>query len=159
MNEINTTVGGMFSAGTSGGNTGSVQNLGKDEFLQLMVTKLQNQDPLNPMEDEDYIAQLAQFSSLEQLTNISDGLDESNEWDYLQMQSINNVMAAGLIGKEVEASYDQVYYDGTKQPWSTFQGNNRRDGVFRVVSTTDVDDDATPSRFTLQPNYPNPLLD
>ena len=95
MNEINTTVGGMFSAGTSGGNTGSVQSLGKDEFLQLMVTKLQNQDPLNPMEDEDYIAQLAQFSSLEQLTNISDGLDESNEWDYLQMQSINNVMARG----------------------------------------------------------------
>ena len=43
--------------------TGSMQILGKDDFLKLLVTKLQNQDPLDPMADEDFIAQLAQFTT------------------------------------------------------------------------------------------------
>ena len=117
MSEVgNVTAGGLMSAAANGGQTGSLQSLGKDDFLQLMITKLQNQDPLSPMQDEDYIAQLAQFSSLEQMTNIADGIAQSNEWDYLQMQSMNNVMAAGLIGKEVEASYDKIYFDGSAKP-------------------------------------------
>jgi flagellar basal-body rod modification protein FlgD len=100
--------------------TGSLQTLGRDDFLQLLVTKLEYQDPLNPMEDEDFIAQLAQFSSLEQMKNIADGIASSNEWDYLQMQSINNTMAAGLIGKDVKASYGGVVVDGETDPTVTF---------------------------------------
>jgi flagellar basal-body rod modification protein FlgD len=79
--------------------------LGKDDFLQLLVTKMQNQDPLNPTSDEDFVAQLAQFSSLEQMNNIAEGISTSNQWDYLQMQSLNNVMASGLIGKDIKANY------------------------------------------------------
>ncbi len=94
--------------------TGSMQALGKDDFLQLLVTKLQYQDPLNPMQDEDFIAQLAQFSSLEQMNNIADGITSSNQWDYLQMQSLNNAMASGLIGKEVKAEYSGVYLESGK---------------------------------------------
>ena len=45
--------------------------LGKDEFLKLLVTQLQNQDPLNPQDDTQFISQLAQFSALEQMTNMS----------------------------------------------------------------------------------------
>ncbi len=93
--------------------TGSMQSLGKDDFLQLLVTKLQHQDPLEPMDDEDFIAQLAQFSSLEQMNNIADGISTSNEWDFLQMQSLNNTMASGLIGKEVDARYSGIYFDGS----------------------------------------------
>ena len=43
---------------------------GKDEFLKLLVTQLQNQDPMSPMDDTDFMAQMAQFSSLEQMTNL-----------------------------------------------------------------------------------------
>lgn len=108
------------SAGTSNLTPTGTSNLGKDDFLQLLITKLEYQDPMNPMDDEDFIAQLAQFSSLEQLTEISEGISEANQWDFLQMQSINNVMAAGLIGKDVKASYDSIYYDGTNSPNITF---------------------------------------
>lgn len=45
--------------------------LGKDEFLHLLTTQLQHQDPMNPMQDKDSIAQMAQFSALEQLTNMN----------------------------------------------------------------------------------------
>ncbi|MBK7140712.1 MAG: flagellar hook assembly protein FlgD [bacterium] len=94
--------------------TGGSQVLGKDDFLQLLVTKLQYQDPLEPMQDEDFIAQLAQFSSLEQMNNIAEGITSSNQWDYLQMQSLNNAMASGLIGKEVQAEYSGIYLDSGK---------------------------------------------
>jgi len=91
--------------------TGSMKTLGKDDFLRLLVAKMEHQDPLDPMGDEDFIAQLAQFSSLEQMNNIADGIEKSNEFDFLQMQSINNTMAAGLIGKEVEASFQGIYVE------------------------------------------------
>ena len=100
--------------------TGSLQSLGKDDFLQLLVTKLQHQDPLNPMEDSDFIAQLAQFSTLEQMYNISEGIATSNKWDFLQMQSLNNVMASGLIGREVTADFSGLYLDATNQPVISF---------------------------------------
>jgi len=48
--------------------------LGRDAFLQLLVTQLQHQDPTEPLKDGDFIAQLAQFSSLEQLTSIQQSL-------------------------------------------------------------------------------------
>ncbi len=93
--------------------TGSQQTLGKDDFLQLLVVKMQNQDPLSPMADEDFIAQLAQFSSLEQMQNIADGITTSNQWDYLQMQSLNNAMASSLIGKDILAQYSTVHVDSS----------------------------------------------
>src|SRR3954470_9986225 len=49
----------------------SKNQLGKDAFLKLLTTQLQHQDPLNPMEDSEFMGQMAQFSTLEQITNMA----------------------------------------------------------------------------------------
>ena len=71
--------------------------MGKDDFLTLLLTQLQNQDPLNPTDSTEYTAQLAQFSSLEQLSNINANL----EYMQLYQASINNAQAVSFIGKEI----------------------------------------------------------
>ncbi len=63
------------SAAAAPGDTGSARILGKDDFLRLLVAQLQHQDPLNPVESQEYISQLATFSSLEQLIAIRTGIE------------------------------------------------------------------------------------
>ncbi len=53
--------------------------LGRDTFLQLLITQLQHQDPTQPQDDSQFLAQLAQFSSLEKLTNIETTLNSLNQ--------------------------------------------------------------------------------
>lgn len=67
--------------------------LGKDQFLSILVTQLRNQDPMQPMQDKDFIAQMAQFTSVEQLMNMATELS-------LMRQSIGS--ASSMIGKWVE---------------------------------------------------------
>ncbi len=78
--------------------------LGKDEFLKMLVTQLRFQDPLKPLEGTEFASQLAQFSSVEQLSNINESLSASLDANYLLAQSIGNSLAAGMIGKDVRAS-------------------------------------------------------
>ncbi|MDU9692493.1 MULTISPECIES: flagellar hook assembly protein FlgD [Priestia] len=70
-------------------------SLGKDDFLKLLIAQLQNQDPMNPMEDKDFIAQMAQFSSLEQMTNMSTSLNTF----VTQSQASPILKGSELIGK------------------------------------------------------------
>ena len=78
--------------------------LQKDDFLRLLMTQLKNQDPLNPKDHEQFATQLAQFSSLEQLSNIGKGIDKLQGG----MSSEEKLQALGMIGKEVKASGNKV---------------------------------------------------
>lgn len=75
------------SVSTSTRNTG---DLGKDDFLNLLVTQLRYQDPLNPTDDKEFIGQMAQFSALEQMQNLN--------------TSFTATKAFSLIGKSISAS-------------------------------------------------------
>lgn len=81
------------------------QKLDKDAFLRLLVTELQNQDPFEPMEETDFIAQLAQFSSLEQAQNTNESLQSLIALQQESQQLTSLAQGAALIGKEV------TYYD------------------------------------------------
>lgn len=78
--------------------------LGKEDFLKLLVTQLSHQDPLNPTDDKEFVAQLSQFSSLEQLTNISGGIDTMNTGFTRQ----NMTAAVGFIGKAILSKGETV---------------------------------------------------
>jgi flagellar basal-body rod modification protein FlgD len=80
---------------TSSNKTTSKANdaLGKDDFLKMLVTQLRYQDPLQPMEDKEFIAQMAQFSSLEQMQNMN--------------TAMITTQATNLIGKEIHWMNDQ----------------------------------------------------
>lgn len=93
-------------------NKSNVQNgrktsneLGKDDFLKLLITQLQNQDPTSPMENTEFIAQMAQFSSLEQMTNMSTSFSKMASF-------INSSEAASTLGKTVELNVGDASVTG-----------------------------------------------
>ncbi|MEE0353330.1 flagellar hook assembly protein FlgD [uncultured Treponema sp.] len=71
------------------------RDLGKDDFLKLLITQLSNQDPTSPMENTQFIAQMAQFSSLEQMTNMNQEFAKMNSM-------LVSSQAVGTIGKTVD---------------------------------------------------------
>jgi flagellar basal-body rod modification protein FlgD len=78
----------------------SVSTLGKDDFLKLLIAQLQNQDPTRPLEDKEFIAQMAQFSSLEQMVEMNktlEGLIADNRTN----------LSTSLLGKQVEVFDDR----------------------------------------------------
>lgn len=80
--------------------------VGKDDFLKLLVTQLRFQDPMNPMEDKEFIAQMAQFNSLEEMQNLNKNLAAQNEFAQL-------TQASSLIGKTVAIKTDAEHFAGT----------------------------------------------
>ena len=106
----------MTSVTSSSGTTASTPNaampsnpkgvLGKNEFLKLLVAQMKNQDPLNPAQGDQMAAQLAQFSSLEQLQNINSTLETQTSNGTGIIESIQTSAAMGTVGKTIVASGD-----------------------------------------------------
>ena len=86
-------------------------SLGKDDFLKLLMTQLQNQDPSKPMEDTQFIAQMAQFSSLEQMTNLNSTFGKFIE----QQQQTQLISYNQFIGKEITWHKLNDLKDGTTE--------------------------------------------
>jgi flagellar basal-body rod modification protein FlgD len=93
------------------------RDLGKEAFLRLLTVQLKNQDPLEPIKNEAFVAQLAQFSSLEQLQNINTTLAAGNSGgaarDGATVAAVSNNTAVSLIGKRVEIAKSGVDLPGS----------------------------------------------
>ena len=84
-------------AGPKISTTNDNSSLGKDAFLQILITQLQNQDPTSPMDDKEFISQMAQFSSLEQMQNMTTAME-----NLLASQQETQLLSyTNFIGKEV----------------------------------------------------------
>ena len=88
------------------GVTGS-SALGKDSFLQLLVTQLKNQNPLDPQDNTAFVAQLAQFSSLEGITTLNDTVNSLSGG----LQSSQALQASSLVGRSVIVQTNEAYVD------------------------------------------------
>ena len=108
-------MGGIAATGNS--------SLGKDDFMKILVAQLEAQDPLAPMEGQEFASQLAQFSSLEQLTNVNSNLEASHAIDL----ALSNSAALALIGKNVDAPGNAI---------------DLKSGEVKTLSFS-IDDDAT----------------
>jgi len=94
---------GSISSINSGAVAGG--SLGKEDFLMLLLEQLSHQDPLNPLDSTEFTAQLSQFSSLEELTNINSTLN-----DVLAFQhSMQNASVADLVGKTIKVDGNSTY--------------------------------------------------
>ena len=100
ISALSAATGGTTAAASSTSKT----TMGKDAFLTLLITQLQHQDPLNPADSTEFTAQLAQFSSLEQLSNVNENLSALK----LYQASINNAQAVSFIGKDIVATGNSV---------------------------------------------------
>ncbi len=100
--------------------------MGKDEFLNLLVTQLKYQDPLNPVDDKEFIGQMAQFSSLEQMQNLNTSMTQSQAYsligksvsaNYVDEQTMKAVSVAGEVtGVKVSGGKTYVIVNGKEVP-------------------------------------------
>ncbi|ASN07385.1 flagellar hook assembly protein FlgD [Virgibacillus necropolis] len=130
--------------------------LGKEEFLQILMTQLQNQDPTNPMDDREFISQMASFSSLEQMMNMSKSIDT-----LVQSQLVSPVIKySHMIGKEVSyQNYEEetgekldiessnVIAVSQKEGWAILELENGKkiyaDAILQISDPNAKLDDAT----------------
>jgi flagellar basal-body rod modification protein FlgD len=143
------------TSSTSSSST-SAKGLGEDDFLKLLMTQLENQDPSSPMDDTQFISEMAQFQSLESSTNTEKAIEALNtsfqnsiSAQTAASQSMANATSVSLIGKQVAVKESNVEWDmqaGATVPINIHLGNNSQaqvqilDSSGNVVRTLEAQD-------------------
>ena len=119
------------------------QTLGQDAFLKLLMAEMENQDPLSPMDSKDTIAQLAQFTSVEQLGKINTTIEKSNEESRLDLMDVKNAISdlnssftSG--GNSNEEKLDEINENQTKLLNEMIKLNNSLSAYFTESSSNNT---------------------
>ncbi len=110
--------------------------MGKDQFVKLLVAQMTHQDPMNPMDSSQMASQLAQFSSVEQLMNISTKLDTQSTGNASMLDALDRNAALGMIGRTVTAVSDEVTVSAHSAP--SAQADVPSDGAHVRVRIVDA---------------------
>ncbi len=110
---------------------GSRDELGKDEFMKLLITQMENQDPLEPADNTEFIAQLAQFSSLEGITNMSASLEKFGQ----SLASTQALQASTLVGRQVQVLSEYATLEEGQSVKGTVDVQQSSPDVFVAVYT------------------------
>ena len=103
--------------------TSANDSLDKDAFLQLLVTQMQYQDPLDPQDNSEYVAQLAQFSSLEQMTNVYKSVEEVSQLVSNIDTSVLVGQLSSMIGKDIAWTQETAQTDASGKAIVDANGN------------------------------------
>ena len=136
-----------YSSYFSSSSTGSSDELGKDQFLELLTYQLKNQNPLDPYDNQEFSSQLAQFSQLEYLADIRTLIEDQVDTNLILTNTISNTALPGLLGKSAKALSDSMNLeeDGTAAigyslPYQAASGEILiKDSEGNVVRTMELD--------------------
>ncbi|MCT8333030.1 endoflagellar hook capping protein [Leptospira sp. 85282-16] len=124
------------------------KELGKDDFLKLLLTQLSHQDPTNPVQDKDFIAQMAQFSSLEQMKNISSGIARMES---KQSYSVVGKIVSGpdlVTGEDVTGLAGAILFDNEGKTYVRVNG--------RMLDVAKINLISDPSLLKAEPEFQRP---
>ena len=96
------------SSPASSGSAASRDGIGKEAFLRLLVTQLRNQDPTSPLQPHEFAAQLAQFTSVEQLSQLNTGLAALGDQTQFNTMLSETAFSASLVGKDIVAQGNKL---------------------------------------------------
>jgi len=129
---MTTAIQSAVNTATSTATTNTAKNtLGKDSFMKMMIAQLQNQDPLNPMDGTAFVAQLAQFTSLEQLQNLNDVMSALPGY----LNNFSNAQMANLIGDEATAAGNVLNVTGSATKISYQLPSDIQSGTVKIFNS------------------------
>ncbi|MBQ9419592.1 MAG: flagellar hook assembly protein FlgD [Synergistaceae bacterium] len=125
QSQSTTSTNSTSSTSKSSATTATTNELGKDAFLKLLIAELSNQDPLNPVEDREFISQMATFSSLEQMQNMNSTLTSMSEASKFSAVSyVGKAIAfTNDDGKQVAAKVNAIWFENGKTILDTTEGD------------------------------------
>lgn len=131
---------------TASQSTKETSDMGRDEFLKLLTYQLQSQNPLKPYDNQEFAAQLAQFSQLEMMSDIRTAVEEQIQANSILTQTIANTALPGLLGKSAKTITSLMQYNGEPVelgyylPYSAKSGKlNISDESGNLVRTINID--------------------
>ncbi len=142
MTTVSNVISGLASSATnSAATTKKGSALGQDEFMTMLLAQLKNQDPLNPMDGKDFAAQLAQFSSLQQLSNLNTTMSSMPAY----LKAFGNTQMVSMIGNDAVAKGNVVNVSGSTTNVSFSLPSDIQSGTIKIynesgsqVSTADL---------------------